>query len=146
MITLHITDIHPRLKFCWLCKIASAVASGRGNYESCWLQGGPDTTATRLLKAALIIVQPCWLSQWYIYWGAIWADILGEIRVMPGTESSQSSNMRKPTLCTLSPDMVSSIFGEVINRTKLLFYSLHLVWWLLLQNDKNKSWREERKW
>ena len=27
----------------------------------------------------------------------------------------------------------------VINRTKVLFYFLHLLWWLLLQNDKHKE-------
>ena len=78
--------------------------------------------------------------------GASLGENLREIRGVPGTESSQSSNPRKPTACTLPPDMVSSLFGEVINRTKFLFYFLHPVWWLLLQNDKNKGWREERKW
>ena len=78
--------------------------------------------------------------------GASLGENLSDIRGVPGTESSQSSNLRKPTACILPPDMVSSLFGEVINRTKFLFYFLHLVWWLLLQNDKNKSWREEKKW
>ena len=59
--------------------------------------------------------------------GASLGENLSEIRDVAGTESSQSSNLRKPTACTLPPDTVSSLFGEVITRTKFLFYFLHLV-------------------